>query len=445
MKPRLRSERTKNSKAQRTKQPTKEMVRKNNRTHRAQSAKREAKSTDQPRSRAVHNRQEPRQKDTHRTQKKNPQKLRSKGQAEVERRQKIRRQRQKLEEQRRTKRQQQQQQKQRETKRWTLMDFEIGAKLGEGQYGCVYRAQEKKTMKDVALKVLPLRMIEECGIHHQLSREIQIQSHLCHENVLRLYGYFYDKISIFLVLEYAPGGELYKHIKASKKLTEKAASGYILDVVNGLSYCHSKHVIHRDIKPENLLIGENGKLKVADFGWSVIQKNSRRSTLCGTLDYLAPEMSEKRCYDKQIDVWGVGVLLYEMLVGDPPFEHEDVAETHRRIVDGDYRIPMFVSKEAKDLIQRLLVYKAADRIKFEEIKTHPFITKYQNENQRTEIEAGEEEEEEGSGSQKLTALDGVEDAEIGTQPELKEASLLEGNEHNLPVQELEKTKPEDQM
>eukprot|EP00798_Chlamydomonas_sp_ICE-L_P007930 gene7930-1144_t len=116
-------------------------------------------------------------------------------------------------------------------------------------------------------------------------------------------------------------------------------------------YCHSKHVIHRDIKPENLLVGLNGEVKIADFGWSVHAPNSRRRTLCGTLDYLPPEMIEGREHDTFVDNWSLGVLAYEFLIGGPPLE-----DTYRRIVRVDLKFPSEpeISSEAKDFIQKLL-------------------------------------------------------------------------------------------
>ncbi|MEQ2171884.1 hypothetical protein GOODEAATRI_015154, partial [Goodea atripinnis] len=106
---------------------------------------------------------------------------------------------------------------------------------------------------------------------------------------------------------------------------------YIMELADALHYCHTKNVIHRDIKPENLLLGGNGELKIADFGWSVHTPSSRRSTLCGTLDYLPPEMIEGKTHDEKVDLWSLGVLCYEFLVGKPPFEAKTHDETYRRI------------------------------------------------------------------------------------------------------------------
>lgn len=131
---------------------------------------------------------------------------------------------------------------------------------------------------------------------------------------------------------------------------------YIASLARALIYCHSKHVIHRDIKPENLLLGMKGELKIADFGWSVHAPNSRRKTLCGTLDYLPPEMVQGLDHDSAVDVWSLGVLCYEFLFGQPPFEAEGHSNTYKRILRVDLRFPadIPVCSGAKDLIRKVL-------------------------------------------------------------------------------------------
>lgn len=127
-------------------------------------------------------------------------------------------------------------------------------------------------------------------------------------------------------------------------------------MTTALLYLHRKHVIHRDIKPENLLLGSHGELKISDFGWSVHAPKSRRNTICGTLDYLAPEMVEGREHSSQVDLWSLGVLCYEFLVGKPPFEvldEEGTDSTYKRIASVDLWIPEYVSNEAKDLIMKV--------------------------------------------------------------------------------------------
>jgi aurora kinase len=218
---------------------------------------------------------------------------------------------------------------------------------------------------------------------------------------------------VYLILEYAARGELYKELQKVRTFSEHRAATYVASLARALMYCHQKHVIHRDIKPENLLLGlkvytpperlpppkrqptqmyarrdascrastaetdtslcvwPQGELKIADFGWSVHAPNSRRQTLCGTLDYLPPEMVEGRDHDAAVDVWSLGVLCYEFLFGKPPFEAEGHNETYKRISRVDLAFPNTgVSAEARDLISRLLQKDPKKRIPLDQVLTH---------------------------------------------------------------------------
>jgi len=263
-------------------------------------------------------------------------------------------------------------------KQWSLSDFDIGKPLGKGKFGNVYLAREKSSKYIIALKVLFKQQLQKAQVEHQLRREIEIQSHLRHPNILRMYGYFYDQTRVYLILEYAPKGELYKELQRQphERFEERRAAGYILQLSQALEYCHQKNVIHRDIKPENLLVGDNNQLKIADFGWSVHAPNSRRKTLCGTLDYLPPEMVEGKDHDNTVDLWSLGILAYEFIVGSPPFEAQGHTETYKRISKAQVQFPDFVSPEARDLISKLLVKKSSDRMALSEVPKHPWIVRH---------------------------------------------------------------------
>ncbi|KAJ9171289.1 hypothetical protein P3X46_014678 [Hevea brasiliensis] len=270
----------------------------------------------------------------------------------------------------------QEQEANKRKRQWSLQDFEIGKPLGKGKFGRVYLAREVKSKYIVALKVIFKEQIEKYRIHHQLKREMEIQTSLRHPNILRLYGWFHDDERIFLILEYAHGGELYRELRKKGYLSEKQAATYIGSLTNALAYCHKKDVIHRDIKPENLLLDHEGRLKIADFGWSV-QSRSKRHTMCGTLDYLAPEMVENKAHDYAVDNWTLGILCYEFIYGAPPFEAENQTDTFRRIMKVDLTFPSDppVSAEAKNLISRLLVKDSSKRLPLQKIMDHPWILK----------------------------------------------------------------------
>lgn len=259
-------------------------------------------------------------------------------------------------------------------KQWKLDDFEIGKPLGKGKFGNVYLAREKTTKYIIALKVLFKSQLQKAEVEHQLRREIEIQSHLRHPHILRLYGYFYDDTRVYLILEYAPRGELYKELQKCGRFDDRRSATYIAQLTDALKYCHSKKVIHRDIKPENILVGLVGELKIADFGWSVHAPSSRRQTLCGTLDYLPPEMIEGRMHDEKVDLWSLGILCYEFLVGKPPFEADSHSETYRRISRVDLRFPSHMSDGSKDLISKLLRHDPRQRLPLDGVLAHPWIS-----------------------------------------------------------------------
>ncbi|XP_056096262.1 aurora kinase A [Rhinichthys klamathensis goyatoka] len=258
-------------------------------------------------------------------------------------------------------------------KAWSLENFDIGRALGKGKFGSVYLARERQTKFILALKVLFKKQLEKAGVEHQLRREVEIQSHLRHPNILRLYGYFHDTARVYLILEFAPKGELYGELQRCGSFNDQRSATYIMELADALSYCHSKNVIHRDIKPENLLLGANGELKIADFGWSVHTPSSRRSTLCGTLDYLPPEMIEGKTHDEKVDLWSLGVLCYEFLVGRPPFETKSHEETYRKISRVEFTYPAHVSEGSRDLINRLLKHNPMHRLPIQGVLAHPWV------------------------------------------------------------------------
>jgi len=271
-------------------------------------------------------------------------------------------------------------------KKWSLSCFDIGKPLGKGKFGSVYLAREKTEKYIVAIKVLFKSQLQKANCEQQLRREIEIQAHLRHPNILSLYQWFHDDTRIYLVLEFAAKGELYKELTKNGRFDEVRSATYIAELSDTLDYCHEKKVIHRDIKPENLLLGLRGEIKIADFGWSVHAPSSRRKTLCGTLDYLPPEMVENRSHDEKVDHWTIGILMYEFLVGSPPFETQNQQDTYRKITRVDMTFPAHVSTNARDLIRKYLQYNSANRIPFEQALQHQWIQ--ENARSRAPIQKG---------------------------------------------------------
>lgn len=258
----------------------------------------------------------------------------------------------------------------------SLKDFEVGRKLGKGKFGKVYCVRHKKSGFICALKAIEKNEILQFNLLKQLKREVDIQLGMDHPNIIKLYAHFHDEKRVYLLMEHSINGELYKSLKNNGPFNDVLASHYIYQIADALHYMHKKRIIHRDVKPENVLIGFDNVVKLADFGWSILNpEGSKRKTLCGTIDYLSPEMITPREYDEQVDVWALGVLAYELVVGVPPFEENSKELTYKRILKCDLNFPESISKDAKDLISKLLVTDTTQRLSLTGVKTHPWILK----------------------------------------------------------------------
>ncbi|KAI1176175.1 serine/threonine-protein kinase [Nemania sp. FL0916] len=263
-------------------------------------------------------------------------------------------------------------------RRLHLGQFEIGKPLGKGKFGRVYLARHRESGYICALKVLNKDEITREGGEMHVRREIEVHSNLRHPGVLGFHGWFHDAHRIFLILEYAAGGELYRVLQKEGRFSERRAAKYIAQVTLSLIYLHGKNVMHRDMKPENILLGLHDELKLADFGYSVHAPSNFRSTLCGTLDYLPPEMLQpgNPGYTNAVDQWTLGILTYEFLAGEAPFE-DTVAKTRIRIAKGEMKpLPAYISREAKHFVHSLLVLDPEKRLPLKDVLDHPWIVKH---------------------------------------------------------------------
>ena len=259
-----------------------------------------------------------------------------------------------------------------------LSDFLIGKKLGSGQFGHVYLAKLKSTQFICAIKVINKKLLlgESMKCINQVRREIEIQSHLHHPNILAIYNFFWDKKNIYLVIEYAMGGELFKilHNEEKGRFSEPKAAFYVEQVCNAIEYIHKMHIIHRDIKPENILISHE-VVKLADFGWSIHQKSNKiRTTFCGTAEYMPPEVINEQPHIPPSDLWCLGILIYELCAGEPPFTARTNCEIIHKIKNFKMKeYPDHFSEECKDLIGKLIKRTPKERISIQEVKEHPWI------------------------------------------------------------------------
>lgn len=202
-----------------------------------------------------------------------------------------------------------------------------------------------------------------------LKRETRIQKRLNHPNIIKLYSYFEDKDNVYLVLEYAKQKSLANkiHVPNVKPFSEKEAYVYFIQTALGLDYLHKQGVLHRDLKPENLLLDNNGDIKLCDFGWSIDETITMRNTICGTLEYMAPEimdLNSNKYYNEEIDIWSLGIILYELLHGHLP-------DKKKIIIDEK------ISEDAQYLINELLKYNPKERITLDNVFECSWIKKYQ--------------------------------------------------------------------
>lgn len=263
-------------------------------------------------------------------------------------------------------------------------EWDLGRKIGQGSFGKVYLGRHKKSKQIVAIKVCP--MTNEVG-NNVSSEEAEVWQTLHHPNIVKLFFAVEEADELILITEYMRGGELFDKIVAQGEIegeehySERWARGIALDILRGLAYLHENEIVHRDMKPENLLLDKPGKhftVKIADFGYaSKLRRKAFRKHL-GTPGYCAPEIYLSRPYRFECDMWSFGCILYILLTGSPPFDHEDDAKAAQETVAGEYdlTLPEFadMSPHAIDLIKRLLCVDQRERITAKQALRHKWMT-----------------------------------------------------------------------
>ena len=253
--------------------------------------------------------------------------------------------------------------------------------LGDGSFSKVHLYFHKTSKIKYAVKKMNLSKIDKLLNHKNIvDNEVYIHGRIKHPNIISLYNFCKYKNNCYLILEYASKGTLFEMIRRKKGLTESIAFYYFIQTLNAIYFLHLHSIAHRDLKPENLLIDEKNILKLCDFGWAVKLNNDKRTTFCGTVEYMAPEMIKKQKYDETIDIWSLGILLYELVHSYSPFcsKDSDIASIGDNIIQKHLCFKKGLSYEYKDLIKKILNKDSSKRIKIEEIYQHPFMTKYIN-------------------------------------------------------------------
>lgn len=239
--------------------------------------------------------------------------------------------------------------------------FDLGDTLGTGTFGRVrlvtYNSNKKQHY--FALKILKKSEIIKLKQVEHIKAEKSILSRIAHPFIVNLYTAFQDEKNLYMLMEYVIGGELFSQLRKVGRFSNETARFYAAEIVLALEYLHSKNIVYRDLKPENLLIDREGHIKITDFGFAKVVED-RTWTLCGTPEYLAPEIIQSKGHGKAVDWWALGILIYEMLAGYPPFFDENPFGIYQKILAGKIEFPRHFDVNAKDLIKKLLT---ADRTK----------------------------------------------------------------------------------
>ena len=253
-----------------------------------------------------------------------------------------------------------------------LQDFRAGEELGKGAYGLVKLVLHVPTSISYALKVVSkAQFLHESSIQ-AIKREIRLHKSLDHPHVIKLHDYLEDTDHLYLVLEYAARGSLFRYMQKSGCLSEPRARHYFLQTCLGVQYLHSHNVIHRDLKPENLLISATNDIKICDFGWCTLGSETS-AAFGGTLDYMAPEIVACTTHSFEVDIWALGVLLFELVHGRAPFNAVKKSEKCKQILSLSYTCDSKLSPSLQNLIQSLLRAVPQHRLSIADILTHPWL------------------------------------------------------------------------
>ena len=256
-----------------------------------------------------------------------------------------------------------------------LSDFEKEREIGKGGFGLVWKVIHKKTQKVYCIKVIEKSGIIEQKLVDQMNREIEIMYILNHPHCLSLKNHFEDDKNFYLVMPLASKGQLYRILKKYRKFDERTAAQLLRETISALQYLHSFNppIIHRDIKPENLLLNDGGRILLADFGWSNFSDGGVRKTFCGTPEYIAPEMLLKKGHDTRVDIWSIGVLMFELLSGYSPFVAKNNQDLYQNIRRLRIQWPKDMQPLAKNLIGKILKLNPLDRPSLQEILDHQWF------------------------------------------------------------------------
>jgi len=248
------------------------------------------------------------------------------------------------------------------SKKMSLADFEMVRTLGVGSLGRVKFAKYKVDGKHYAVKFMKKHEIIKLKQVDHINNEKRIMQEIDYPFIVNMVGYTKDNYYVYIVMECINGGELFTHLRRAHKFTDEQSKFYAFQIAGAFDHLHSKNIIHRDLKPENILIQQNGYCKLTDFGFAkVLEPGTRTYTLCGTPEYIAPEVLLNKGHGKPVDWWTLGILIYEMICGQPPFCDEDPMGIYQKILAGKVYFPKYFDSNAKALVKKLLTADLSKR------------------------------------------------------------------------------------
>ncbi|XP_011434565.1 MAP/microtubule affinity-regulating kinase 3-like isoform X6 [Crassostrea angulata] len=246
--------------------------------------------------------------------------------------------------------------------------------IGKGNFAKVKLAKHVPTGREVAIKIIDKTQLNPSSLN-KLFREVRIMKNLDHPNIVKLFEVIETEKTLYLVMEYASGGEVFDYLVAHGRMKEKEARAKFRQIVSAVQYCHQKHIVHRDLKAENLLLDADMNIKIADFGFSnEFVPGNKLDTFCGSPPYAAPELFQGKKYDgPEVDVWSLGVILYTLVSGSLPFDGQNLKELRERVLRGKYRIPFYMSTDCENLLKKFLVLNPTKRVCLENIMRDRWI------------------------------------------------------------------------
>ncbi|KAM8903694.1 MAP/microtubule affinity-regulating kinase 4 isoform 5-T6 [Spinachia spinachia] len=246
--------------------------------------------------------------------------------------------------------------------------------IGKGNFAKVKLARHILTGREVAIKIIDKTQLNPTSLQ-KLFREVRIMKTLNHPNIVQLFEVIETEKTLYLIMEYASGGEVFDFLVAHGRMKEKDARAKFRQIVSAVHYCHLKNIVHRDLKAENLLLDADANIKIADFGFSnEFTEGSKLDTFCGSPPYAAPELFQGKKYDgPEVDIWSLGVILYTLVSGSLPFDGQNLKELRERVLRGKYRVPFYMSTDCEGILRRFLVLNPAKRCSLDQIMKDKWI------------------------------------------------------------------------